>query len=83
MKLCATEIHFLGHRIMAKGIEADEGKADWVVNWPTPSCTKHVHAFLSLVWYLSTFLLHLADHTSILDELMTKECDKVFPDWQP
>jgi len=82
-KLCATEIHFLGHRITAKGIEADEGKADWVVNWPTPSCAKHVRAFLSLVRYLSAFLLHLADHTSILDELTTKECNKVFPDWQP
>src|SRR6266702_8086389 len=54
-KLCATEIHFLGHRITAKGIEADEGKADWVVNWPTPSCAKHVRAFLSLVRYLSAF----------------------------
>ena len=27
-KLFCTEIHFLGHRISAKGIEPDEGKAD-------------------------------------------------------
>src|SRR6266702_5217298 len=83
MKLCAIEIRFLGHRITAKGIEADEGKADRMKNWPTPSCAKHVRAFLGLVWYLSAFLPKLANQTSILDELTTKACDKVFPGWHP
>jgi hypothetical protein len=80
-KLFSTEICFLGHRITAKGIEADEGKADRVKNWPKPTCAKHVRAFLGLVCYLSAFLPNLAQHTSVLDELTTKACDKNFPPW--
>ena len=80
-KLFCSEIRFLGHRISARGVEADEGKADQIRNWLTPSCAKHIRSFLGLVRYLSVFLPKLADHTSILDELTTKECDKNFPTW--
>jgi hypothetical protein len=80
-KLFCSEICFLGHHISAKGIEADEGKGDRVINWPIPTCTKHVHSFLGLVHYLSAFLPKLAEHTAILDELTMKECDKNFPTW--
>ena len=31
--------------------------------------------------YLSAFLPNLANYTSVLDELTTKECNKVFPTW--
>ena len=67
---------------LAKGVEADENKTDRVTNWPTPTCAKHVHAFLGLVCYLSAFLPHLAEHTTVLDKLTTKECNKVFPPWE-
>lgn len=80
-KLFCSEIRFLGHRISAKGVEADEGKADRITNWPLPTCAKHVRSFLGLVRYLSSFLPKLADHTAILNELTTKECDKNFPQW--
>jgi hypothetical protein len=80
-KLFSTEIQFLGHRISAKGIEADEGKADRIINWPTPTSAKQVRGFLGLVRYLAAFLPKLADFTTILDELTRKECDKLFPPW--
>ena len=80
-KLFCSEIHFLGHHISAKGVEADEGKADRIKNWPTPSCAKHVRSFLGLVRYLAAFLPNLAQHTNVLDDLTTKECDKIFPPW--
>ena len=80
-KLFCSEIRFLGHRISAKGVEADEGKADRIKNWPTPSCAKHVRSFLGLVRYLAAFLPNLAQHTNVLDDLTTKECDKIFPPW--
>ena len=80
-KLFCSEIRFLGHRVSAKGVEADEGKADRITNWPVPSCAKHVRSFLGLVRYLSAFLPNLAQHTTILDELTTKDCDKAFPPW--
>jgi hypothetical protein len=80
-KLFCSEIRFLGHHISAKGVEADEGKADRVINWPTPTCAKHVHSFLGLVCYLSAFLPNLAEHTGVLDELTMKECNRNFPAW--
>ena len=80
-KLFCSEICFLGHRISAKGVEADEGKADHITNWPVPSCAKHVRSFLGLVRYLAAFLPNLAHHTTILDELTMKDCNKTFPPW--
>jgi hypothetical protein len=82
-KLFSTEIRFLGHRISAKGIEADEEKADRVINWPAPTSAKQVRGFLGLVRYLAAFLPKLADFTTILDELTRKECDRSFPPWTP
>jgi len=80
-KLFCTEIRFLGHRISAKGVEADESKTDRIRQWPIPTSTKQVRAFLGLARYLSVFLPNLAQHTRILDELTTKDCDKRFPKW--
>jgi hypothetical protein len=82
-KLFCLEIRFLGHRISAKGVEADEGKTNCVTNWPIPTCAKHVRSFLGLVHYLATFLPNLAQHTAVLDELTTKECNKSFLSWEP
>ena len=80
-KLFCTEIRFLGHRISSSGIEADEGKADRVTNWPVPTSSKQVRSFLGLVRYLNIFLPNLAKYTGVLDELTKKECDKEFPPW--
>jgi hypothetical protein len=38
-------------------------------------------AFLGLVCYLLSFLPNLADHTAILEQLTTKDCNKAFPQW--
>ena len=78
-KLFSTKIHFLGHRVSARGIEADKGKADCVKYWPAP--TKQVWGFLGLIQYLAVFLPKIAEHTTVLDELTKKECDKHFPPW--
>ena len=53
------------------------------MNWPVPTCAKHVRSFLSLVRYLASFLPNIVQHTTVLDELTTKECDKAFPTWEP
>jgi hypothetical protein len=66
-KLFCSEIRFLGHHISAKGVEANEGKADCIINWPVPTCAKHIHSFLGLVCYLSAFLLNLAEHTGLMN----------------
>jgi hypothetical protein len=40
-----------------------------------------VCAFLGLVQYVAAFLPKLADHSTILTPLMTKESQKNFPSW--
>jgi RNase H-like domain found in reverse transcriptase/Reverse transcriptase (RNA-dependent DNA polymerase)/Integrase zinc binding domain len=81
-RLFCSEILFLGHRISTKGIEPDEGKADHIKTWPTPSSSSDVRSFLGLVRYLAAFFPKLVKFTVILDELTRKECDKHFPGWK-
>jgi hypothetical protein len=76
-----TELNFLGHTISQRGIEADGSKVEHILNWPTPTSAKEVRCFLGLVWYISTFLPALAEHTSLLTPLTRKECNANFPTW--
>ncbi|EDR02339.1 reverse transcriptase-RNase H-integrase [Laccaria bicolor S238N-H82] len=78
-KLFCTEINFLGHHISARGIEADSGKVNRIMSWPTPTSATEVRSFLGLVRYISAFLPALAEHTGVLTELTTKASDKNFP----
>jgi hypothetical protein len=80
-ELFCSQIHFLGHKISQKGIEADEGKADRILAWPQPKSAQDVRSFLGLVRYLASFLPNLADYTGILTELTFKSCDSRFPEW--
>ena len=79
--LFSTEISFLGHRISATGIEADPRKIDRILNWPQPTTATNVRGFLGLTRYIAVFLPALAEHSSILTPLTTKECDRDFPKW--
>lgn len=47
--LFCAEINFLGHHISACGIEADEKKAECIVNWPIPKSATETRSFLGLV----------------------------------
>jgi hypothetical protein len=79
--LFQLEINFLGHHIPSCGIEADSRKIDHITNWPRPQTAKDVRHFCGLVCYVTNFLPHIMEHTSILTELTTKECNHVFPEW--
>ena len=81
--LFSTEISFLGHRISADGIQADPRKIDRILEWPQPTTATNVPGFLGLTRYITAFLPALAEHTSVLTPLTTKECDRVFPAWEP
>lgn len=76
-----SEIRFLGHKISQKGIEADEGKADCILNWPQPRNAHDVCSFLGLVRYIANFLPDLAAHTEVLGELTHRSAEKDFPTW--
>ena len=79
--LFSTEISFLGHKISAAGIQADPRKIDKILDWPQPTTATNVRGFLGLTRYISAFLPALAEHTSVLTPLTTKECDRDFPMW--
>ncbi|KAJ2923658.1 hypothetical protein H1R20_g13436, partial [Candolleomyces eurysporus] len=80
-KFLQTAINFLGHIVSADGIKPDGSKVERILSWPMPSSSTDVRKFLGLVRYLANFLPNLADHTTVLNTLTTKECDKVFPSW--
>jgi len=50
--LYCTAINFLGHQILATGIEADNSKVDKILHWPQPRSTTKVRYFLGLVCYI-------------------------------
>ncbi|PSR82057.1 hypothetical protein PHLCEN_2v6127 [Hermanssonia centrifuga] len=76
--LFCLSIHFLGHYISARGIEADGAKVAKILDWPVPRCASDVWSFLGLVRYISNFLPALARHTSVLNSLTTKDAEKDF-----
>ena len=51
-----TELDFLGHHISMRGIEANNLKANKIVNWPVPKSATEVHSFLGLVRYISMYV---------------------------
>jgi len=81
LRFYLTELIFLEHHISQEGIEACSSKVEKILNWPTPKSVSDVQSFLGLVHYITTFLPNLAEHTTTLTPLTTKECEKQFPNW--
>ena len=79
--LFATELFFLGHIISGTGIKPDPCKTNHIAAWPQPTTATNVREFLGLTRYIATFLPALAEHTSIITPITTKECDQWFPTW--
>ena len=74
------EMDFLGHHISAQGIKLNMSKIQKILDWPVPTRSTKVWAFLGLVWYIASFLPKLADHTYILTPL-TNKCAKTHFSW--
>jgi Reverse transcriptase (RNA-dependent DNA polymerase) len=74
-------VDFLGHQISEQGIEAKKSCVDKILNWPTPKSASDVRSYLGLVRYIATFLPALAEHTSVLSPLTSKEYNSEFPTW--
>jgi hypothetical protein len=56
-------------------------KVERILNWPVPQNATDVRSYLGLVCYVSAFLLKLADYTSVLTPLTTKDAHKHSPLW--
>ena len=53
------------------------------MNWPIPKNPSEVRGCFGLVYYIAAFLPSLADHTSILTKLTTKDSEMNFLSWMP
>lgn len=76
--LFCLDLNFLGHRISRAGIQPDGAKVEKIANWPTPKNASEVRSFLGLVRYVASFLPRLAELTTVLNSLTTKEAEKDF-----
>ena len=74
-KKCAfflTEMDFLGHHISTHGIKPNTSKIQKILDWPVPTSSTEVQAFLGLIRYIASFLPKLTDHMHILTPLTNK-----------
>ncbi|KAJ3474503.1 hypothetical protein NLI96_g12421 [Meripilus lineatus] len=72
---------WLSGNTTCKGIEADPKKVEKILDWPIPKSSSDMHSFLGLVRYVASFLPNLAQFTSVLTPLTTKDCNRKFPPW--
>lgn len=79
--LFCTEIDFLSHHILERGLEADHSKVEKILQWLVPRKAKHVQQFLGLVCYVAAFFSALAGHMLVLTLLTRKEFNGKFAPW--
>ena len=70
-----TEVSFIGHVAMAKGLCVDPAKVQVILEMPAPIDKAGVQRLLGMVQYLSKFLPNLADLTKALRDLTQKEVE--------
>ena len=72
------EITFVGHKINAQGISADEKKVTAIQQMPTPKCVTDLRRFMGMVNQLGKFSNKLADITVPLRPLLSIKNDWVW-----
>ena len=56
IKLCLSQVPFMGHLLTADGVVTDPNKVCAIRDMPTPSDVKSLKIFLGMVSYLAKFL---------------------------
>ena len=72
LKLCQTEVSFIGHVATSQGLKADSAKVSAVKNMSPLTDVAGMRRFLGLAQYLAKFLPNLADKTKPLRDLLLK-----------
>lgn len=67
------EVYFLGHKLSAKGIDADSSKVQTIMEFRAPANKEEVRSFLGLVTYLGKFISDLGTLTEPLRNLTKKD----------
>ena len=72
-----TEVTFLGHVLLAKGIAPNPEKVDKVRDWPVPTTSKEVHSFIGLASYYRRFIPNFAKWSKPLNALIVPPAHQV------
>ena len=68
-----SQIHYLGHMLLAEGIQPLPEKLDSITNMPAPENQTEVKQLLGLVGYYHKFVPHFSDISRPLLKLMRKD----------
>ena len=68
-----SQIHYLGHMLLAEGIQPLPEKLDSITNMPAPENQTEVKQFLGLVGYYHKFVPHFSDISRPLSKLTRKD----------
>ena len=55
-ELFSKQVEFLGHTVLAASVGIVEANVDAIKQWPQPTCTKGVQAFLESANYYQWFV---------------------------
>ena len=69
LKLCQSEVSYMGHHLTRDGLRADPAKVRAIKNVPRPDNKKVVEWFLGCMQYLSCFLPQLSEVAALLQVL--------------
>ncbi|XP_043693021.1 uncharacterized mitochondrial protein AtMg00860-like [Telopea speciosissima] len=67
------QVRFLGHIILAIGIEVDPGKVKAVVNWESPKTVTEIRSFLGLAGYYRRFIENFSKIVMPMTQLTKKD----------
>ncbi|KAF1327470.1 Retroelement pol polyprotein, partial [Globisporangium splendens] len=70
-----SSVHFLGHTVMAEGIQVDAKKTIAIEKYPTPTTQKTLLSFLGLAGYYRRFICDFARIALPLHRLIKKDAE--------
>ena len=70
LKLCYTEVKFMGHIVCQDGLKPDPDKVQGIRERPTPASKQDVKRLLGMVNYLQKFMPNLSEITAPMRDLL-------------